>query len=170
LSLYPSVITRAIIPLGLIVGFGTPFSRKYPDRYLKKLGLPPLAEQRKIDEDMKGLLKSTKEPREGLDTAWAAVAGMADSFKAEAAGDMDAVIKFQVTGNEEFQICLEIKNGECRQREHPSRDPDLVINTPADVWLSIARGEKDGSSAFAEKEYTVSGDLSLLLKMDYIFG
>jgi multimeric flavodoxin WrbA len=46
LSLYPSVITRAIIPLGIILGFGLPFNVRFPDLYLRRLGLPTLKEQR----------------------------------------------------------------------------------------------------------------------------
>ena len=48
LSLYPSVITRAFIPLGLILGFGLPFNLHFPNWYLKRLGLPSLAEQKKM--------------------------------------------------------------------------------------------------------------------------
>jgi len=48
LSLYPSVITRALIPLGLILGFGIPFNLRFPNWYLKKLGLPSLKEQKKM--------------------------------------------------------------------------------------------------------------------------
>jgi multimeric flavodoxin WrbA/putative sterol carrier protein len=48
LSLYPSVITRALIPLGLILGFGIPFNLRFPDKYLKKLGLPSLREQKQM--------------------------------------------------------------------------------------------------------------------------
>jgi hypothetical protein len=48
LSLYPSIITRAFIPLGLILGFGLPFNLRFPNWYLKRLGIPSLAEQKKM--------------------------------------------------------------------------------------------------------------------------
>ena len=47
LSLYPSAITRAYIPLALILGVGVPFNIRFPDRYLRHLGIPSLAEQKK---------------------------------------------------------------------------------------------------------------------------
>ena len=47
-SLYPSVITRAFIPLGLILGFGLPFNLRFPNWYLMRLGFPSLVEQRKM--------------------------------------------------------------------------------------------------------------------------
>jgi FMN-dependent NADH-azoreductase len=52
LSLYPSVFTRALIPIGLILGFGVPFNLRFPDYYLKKLGLPSLAVQRRMYEEI----------------------------------------------------------------------------------------------------------------------
>ena len=168
-SLYPSLITRAVIPLVLIVGFGVPFNRRYPDYHLKKLGLPTMAEQRTIAEDLKFQQKVKKQPRDDIHSAWEAVTGMTKGFDAGVAGDMDAVIQFMVRGNETFETCLEIKNGQCRLTEQPSRNPDLIIRTPSDVWLAIARGERDGAEAFEEKAYTAQGDLSLLLKFDHLF-
>lgn len=48
LSLYPSLWTRAVLPLAMLLGFGLPFNLRFPDRYLKKVGLPPLAQQKKM--------------------------------------------------------------------------------------------------------------------------
>jgi len=48
LSLYPSVITRALIPLSLIIFLGVPFNMKFPDFYLKKKGLPSQKEMREM--------------------------------------------------------------------------------------------------------------------------
>jgi multimeric flavodoxin WrbA len=48
LSLYPSIIMRAIIPNALILCFGFPFNSRFPDYYLKRLGLPSRAEQRRM--------------------------------------------------------------------------------------------------------------------------
>ena len=39
LSLYPSVVTRALIPIALIVGFGIPLNFRFLDYYLRRLGL-----------------------------------------------------------------------------------------------------------------------------------
>ena len=63
LSLYPSVITRALIPIGLILGVGLPFNRRFPDYYLKRLGLPPLAEMRKFGRPTENSPISTSNSR-----------------------------------------------------------------------------------------------------------
>lgn len=58
LSVYPSFWTRAIFPLVLILGFGVPFNLRFPDRYLRKIGLPSLPEQRKM-ADREGEVRSS---------------------------------------------------------------------------------------------------------------
>jgi putative sterol carrier protein len=45
----------------------------------------------------------------------------------------------------------------------------VVIKTPADVWLAVAKGEMDGQQAFMNGRYKVEGDLSLLLKLRALF-
>ncbi len=50
-SLYPSVFTRALIPLALILGIGLPFNLRFPDFYLKRKGLPSLAEQKRLSAE-----------------------------------------------------------------------------------------------------------------------
>ncbi len=46
LSLYPSLITRVIVPHTLIFGVGFPFNKCFPDYYLKRIGLPARSELR----------------------------------------------------------------------------------------------------------------------------
>jgi putative sterol carrier protein len=47
---------------------------------------------------------------------------------------------------------------------------NLVIKSPADVWLKISRGELDGQKAFMEGRYRVEGDMGLLLKVKKLFA
>lgn len=44
------------------------------------------------------------------------------------------------------------------------------IETPYSVWRSIARGEISGQEAMFQRLYKVSGDFSLMLKWDNLFG
>ena len=48
LSFYPSVITRAFIPIMLILLVGVTFNVKFPDYYLKKKGLPPREKMKEL--------------------------------------------------------------------------------------------------------------------------
>ncbi len=168
LSLYPSVVTRALIPLGMILGVGLPFNLRFPDYYLRRLGLPPLAEQqRALDEGASQRPRSSASLPTG---AREAIAGMPAAFNSEAASDLSAVIGFAVSGAESFEAFLHIQDGRCRLEESPSRRPDLLIRTPSHVWLAIARGEMSGREAFMRQDYTAEGDLGLLLRMNQLFG
>jgi putative sterol carrier protein len=88
---------------------------------------------------------------------------------AEAAGDLTADIQFDVSGQEPGSCCLHVENGTCTFNEGQSLSPALTIHTPSEVWLSVSRGEMDGQAAFMQGEYTVEGDISLLLKLNDMF-
>ncbi len=45
-----------------------------------------------------------------------------------------------------------------------------MIRTPAEVWLGVTRGERDGQQAFFQKAYQAEGDLGLLIRMKNIFS
>ena len=86
-----------------------------------------------------------------------------------AAKGLHAVYEFQVSGEEVFSAHLRIQEGTCTYSEGPADSPDVVIKTPASVWLAISRGELDGQTAFLSRKFTVEGDLTLLFKMKTLF-
>ncbi|MEW6663611.1 MAG: NAD(P)H-dependent oxidoreductase [Thermodesulfobacteriota bacterium] len=65
LSLYPSILTRAVFPLALILGFGLPFNLRFPDSYLRRLGLPSLSEQRRMARAPTGNSAEDRPPAPG---------------------------------------------------------------------------------------------------------
>ena len=48
--------------------------------------------------------------------------------------------------------------------------PTTRIDTPFTVWSAISRGEIGGAEALGKQMYTVSGDFSLMINWDKIFG
>ena len=48
--------------------------------------------------------------------------------------------------------------------------PTTRIDTPFTVWAAISRGEIGGAEALGKQMYTVSGDFSLMIDWDKIFG
>lgn len=91
-------------------------------------------------------------------------------FHPEAAGSLSAVIQFDITGSEEFSAYLSIGSGGCSFHEGPAQKPDVIVKSPADVWLSISRGKLDGQTAFLSGQYRVEGNISLLMKLRDMFG
>jgi hypothetical protein len=74
-----------------------------------------------------------------------------------------------LTGNETGTFHLAIKDGACAFHLGEAIEPALTIETPADVWSSIASGEISGRSALLRGQYSVRGDAELLSRMDEIF-
>jgi multimeric flavodoxin WrbA len=98
------------------------------------------------------------------------LAMMPSAFQPEAAEGLTAVYQFEVQGDESFVAHLRIARGTCTFQEGPSEKPNLIIKTPADVWLKISRGELSGQQAFMDGRYKVEGDMNLLLKMSRLFS
>ncbi len=96
--------------------------------------------------------------------------GMAASFNPQAAGDLKATIQFEVTGRQTGDWFLSIESGKCTYHEGKANSPSLTIETPSEVWLAIANKEMDGQQAFMEGKYTVTGNMSLLMRMKTLFG
>jgi len=96
--------------------------------------------------------------------------GMAATFNSQAAGNLKATIQFEVTGRQTGDWFLSIDIGKCTYREGKANSPDLTIKTPSEVWLAIANREMDGQQAFMDGKYTATGDMSLLMRMNTLFG
>ena len=98
------------------------------------------------------------------------IASMPAVFNAQTAGELKAVIQYDVCGNDPGQYHTLIAGGTCTAYEgrHPS--PTLTIHTPSDVWLRISRGDLDGVAALLQGLYTADGDLSLLTRMSALFA
>ena len=95
--------------------------------------------------------------------------GMTLSFDDVAAGNMEATIQFNVTGEEPGTYHLRIANGDCIFHVGAAENPTLTITTPSDVWLKISRRELDSKDALMQGLYQANGDLSLLMRMSTLF-
>ncbi|MFZ0928372.1 MAG: SCP2 sterol-binding domain-containing protein [Syntrophobacteraceae bacterium] len=199
LSLYPSVITRAVVPISLIVGVGVPFNIRFPDHYLRRLGLPPLAAMREglentaveakatlspssqdpapdrhdqpvLNNNQKETPMEQRNPIPRPDSIESFMTTMSRGFKPESAGQMKAVMQFNFSGEVEGSCHFEIENGEIRAKEGTSAKPDLIIVSPFEIWMDVITGKADGQQMFMQAKYTASGDFSLLMRMNQLFG
>jgi multimeric flavodoxin WrbA len=98
------------------------------------------------------------------------IAGMPLVFQPTAAGDLVAILQFDVSGEEPGLYYLRIADGACKAFEGRHPQPTLTVDTPSEVWLAISRGELDGAMAMIQGRYTIEGDLGLLMRMGSLFG
>jgi len=91
-------------------------------------------------------------------------------FNPESANGLKATIQFNFSGENQGSCFLSIGDGSLQGQQGNYTDPDLTVNTPFEVWMDILTKKADGQQLFMEQQYTVEGDLELLMKMDQFFG
>ncbi len=141
-----------LIPLIIILGIGLPVVRIYPKYYLKR--------------------QFTSQPIDLSffpDTAKELIFRMPMGFRPEAAGNLNAEIQFDLSGDGGGKVALSISGGKCTVREGMALSPALTIISPADIWLKITRREIDPARALMDGLYEVKGDMNLLMKMGDLF-
>ena len=74
-----------------------------------------------------------------------------------------------MSGSEDFTAHLVIADGQATFHEGAADHPNIIIKTPAEVWLAISRGELDGTQAFLGGQFRIQGDLGLLMKLKTLF-
>ncbi len=142
-----------VIPFALCIGIGVVFSKKYPGYYLKRK------------------YRGSPEAAAAIpDSAAKLIEGMPLAFDPAAAGDLQAEIQFDISGQNGGQWVISISGGRCQIRNGEAMIPTLTIKSSADVWVKIARGEIDRPKALMEGLFQVSGDLMLLSRLSQIFG
>lgn len=155
------------------------------EAYAKQQFTPTMYDPEMRKEWLKELIKEDKNKTAGApareerkETAAPAPVGtclellkmMPMGFKAGAAGDLNAVFQFEITGSEEFVAHLTIADGKCVFHEGSHEKPGVIIKSPADVWLGISNGELDGQGAFMSGRYRVEGNIALLMRLKGLFG
>jgi len=99
----------------------------------------------------------------------AIMTGMPMAFNPKAAEGLDVTIQYVLSGEGGGLYYAHIRGGKCTAHHGVVDKPALTIHAPANVWLAISKGELDGSQAFMQGMYRVTGDMSILLKMDDLF-
>lgn len=90
-------------------------------------------------------------------------------FDPKAAGDMEAIFQFDITGEGGGNWNLTIKNGTCEVREGSHEFPTVTLIMDSDVWLAMVKREMNGMQAFMNGKLNVRGDIILAQKIPDLF-
>jgi multimeric flavodoxin WrbA/putative sterol carrier protein len=83
---------------------------------------------------------------------------------------IDTIIQFHLTGEEPTDGYLTIKNLECTYTKGIHPNPKTTIRADSKLWLAISNNEVSGDQAYINKQYTVDGDMTILLKLGELFA
>ncbi len=142
------IIISSIVPIFLLLFIGIPINIK----------LPPILMQSTQGEQLH--FKSIKELFEA----------MPFGLNTKLAKGIDTVVQFHLTGAEHIDGYLIIKDCHCTYANGIHPDPKTTIRADSKLWLAISNNEVSGDKAFMNKEYTVDGDMGILLKFSELFA
>ncbi len=94
---------------------------------------------------------------------------LAQRFDASAAGELDAVIQWSLSGEKKVEHFAEVKGGRVRTAAGAHERPTLTIEMSADDYLSMINGELNGAFAFSTGRGRLHGPVRLAMRMQKLF-
>lgn len=95
---------------------------------------------------------------------------MPGEFKAEKAGDFDATVQFDLSGDDGGQWYVVIDDGNAAAEQGAAKEPDAVIRMEAGDFKEMMTGKLDPMNAFMTGKVKVEGDLNTVMKFQTLFG
>lgn len=97
------------------------------------------------------------------------IANMPGSFQADAGGDLDVVLQFNLTGDKAGEFHASIKDGQCAVSEGKHDSPTTTFTAEGTDWLDLVAGKADGMGLFMQGKLSVDGDMGLAMKLQSLF-
>jgi putative sterol carrier protein len=95
---------------------------------------------------------------------------MAQNFSPEKAEGVNAVIQFDLAGENGGLYWVKIDNGVCTTGKGQAETPRMTIKASADDYYNVATGKANVMQSFMSGKIKVQGDMSLAMKMASMFG
>ncbi len=94
---------------------------------------------------------------------------MTDGFVAEKAAGTNAIIQFDLSGDNGGQFWVHINDGSIETGKGVHDDPKMTLKADADDWVKVSKGELNAMQAFMSGKIKIQGDMSLAMKMQTMF-
>ena len=95
---------------------------------------------------------------------------MKDEFDPDAVGDMDAVLKFDISGDNSGIWMTTITNGTIKIEEGDAGDATTTIMITDVDFLKLVNGELNPVTAFMQGLIKIDGDMSVAMKLQKLLG
>jgi putative sterol carrier protein len=91
------------------------------------------------------------------------------AFKPEAAEGLDAVIQYNLSGEEAGDYIITIKDGKCTVAEGIYPNPSMTMTADAHDFRDVLLGRVNGMQYFMMGKLKLAGDLNLAMKLTTFF-
>jgi putative sterol carrier protein len=95
---------------------------------------------------------------------------MPEHFDAEKAGDMNATVQFDLSGEGGGKWYVNVADGQCTTSEGTFDEPTATIRMDATDYVDMIAGRLNAMEAFMQQKIRVEGDLSTVMKFQTVFG
>jgi len=90
-------------------------------------------------------------------------------FLPEAAPDLEAVIQYQLTGEEGGDYIISIKDNQCKVTEGIAEQPVVTVTADGRDFGDVLLGRANGMQYFMTGKIKLAGDLNLAMKLTTFF-
>ena len=95
--------------------------------------------------------------------------GMVEGFLPEKAAGVNAIIQFDLSGDNGGQFYLEIKEGVIESHEGVAEEAKMTLSATLEDYYAVATGQTNPMNAFMQGKIKVKGDMGLAMKMQTMF-
>jgi putative sterol carrier protein len=95
---------------------------------------------------------------------------MPEYFDAEKAGELNATVQFDLSGEDGGKWYVTVADGVCTTGEGPTEEPTATIRMEASDYADMVAGRLNAMEAFMQQKIRVEGDLSTVMKFQSLFG
>jgi len=98
------------------------------------------------------------------------MANMPEAFNPAKATGVDAIIQYNLTGDDGSQGQSKIADGVCTVEEGVAENPTMTITMDASDYVDMMAGRLDGMQAFMTGKIKVDGDIMLASRLMTFFS
>lgn len=95
---------------------------------------------------------------------------MVSGFVPEKAEGVNAIIQFDLSGDNGGQFYLNIADGDISAGDGLADNPKMTVKADADDYYNVATGKTNAMQAFMSGKIKIQGDMSLAMKLQSMFA
>jgi putative sterol carrier protein len=95
---------------------------------------------------------------------------MQQKFNADKAQNMDAVIQFNLTGEENAHYWLHVQDSAVKMGEGEASEPRMTLIATAEDFADVVHGRLNAMQSFMSGKLKVKGDMGLAMRLQSIFS
>ncbi|MBZ0283292.1 MAG: SCP2 sterol-binding domain-containing protein [Anaerolineae bacterium] len=95
---------------------------------------------------------------------------MASRFVPSKAEGLNAVIQFNLSGDNGGLYWLSIADGVCVSGQGQAENPKMTLKANADDWYAVSAGQLNAMQAFMSGKIKIEGDMGMAMKLQTLFA